>query len=167
MRRGNLDKLPPLSLPEGFALHTHIKGQEKEWEELVEKAFGSHFSFEDVMVNIGLFRPEMLLYISKDGKDIATASAIEFHLFPGEGLFHMVAADPEARGQGAGRLVCLAVLHSIAAHGYKTAVLRTEDERLSAIKIYLSLGFEPFYVDDTQEERWNKIFEKIKEDKKQ
>lgn len=161
MRKTDLDKLPPFMLPAGYGLHTHIEGNERAWEKLIEKAFNIPYTFEEAMIGVGDYSPEHILYISKDGKDIATATAIEFHLFPGEGLFHMIATDPEARGLGAGRLACEAALHQIAARGFKTAVLRTDDERLPAIKLYLSLGFVPFFVDDTQEERWNKIYEKL------
>ena len=150
-------------LPQGFALHNHIQGEEKKWETLVQKAFGRPYTFKNTMVWVGDYSPEHIMYISKDGVDIATATAIEFHLFPGEGLFHMVATDPDARGMGAGRLACIAALNQIAARGFKTAVLRTEDERIPAIKLYLSLGFEPVFADETHPERWEKIYKKIGE----
>ena len=161
MRKTDLDKLPPFALPEGFGLHTHMEGNEKNWERLIGRAFDFPFTFQEAMINIGDYSPDHILYISKDGVDIATATAIEFHLFPGEGLFHMIATDPDARGQGAGRLACEAALHKIAERGFRSAVLRTEDERIPAIKLYLSLGFVPFYTDDTHEERWNKIYRQI------
>lgn len=161
MRQPDITHLLPLALPEGFSLHSHIEGQEKNWEELIEKAFGSHFSFNDFIVNGGGYKPEYVLYIAKDGVDIATATAVEKDIFPGEGWFRMIGTSPEARGLGAGKLVCLAALHSLAARGYKSVVLSTDDERIPAIKLYLSLGFEPIFTHESHEERWKKVFENI------
>lgn len=161
MRQPDIAHLPSLALPEGFSLHSHIEGQEKNWEELIEKAFGSHFSFNDFIVNGGGYKPEYVLYIAKDGVDIATATAVEKDIFPGEGWFRMIGTSPEARGLGAGKLVCLAALHSLAARGYKSVVLSTDDERIPAIKLYLSLGFEPIFTHESHEERWKKVFENI------
>ncbi len=161
MRQPDITNLPPLALPEGFSLHSHIEGQDKNWEDLIEKAFGAHFSFNDFIVNGGGYKPEYVLYIAKDGVDIATATAVEKDIFPGEGWFRMIGTAPEARGMGAGRLVCLAALHSLAARGYKSVVLSTDDARIPAIKLYLALGFEPIYTHESHEERWKKVFEKI------
>ena len=127
MRQPDITNLPPLELPEGFTLHTHVEGQDKNWEDLIEKAFGNHFSFNDFIVNGGGYKPEYVLYIAKDGVDIATATAVEKDIFPGEGWFRMIGTAPEARGMGAGRLVCLAALHSLAERGYKSVVLSTDD----------------------------------------
>ncbi len=161
MRQPDITHLPPLALPEGFSFHSHIEGQDKNWEELIEKAFGTHFSFNDFIVNGGGYKPEYVLYIAKDGVDIATATAVEKDIFPGEGWFRMIGTAPEARGLGAGKLVCLAALHSLAARGYKSVVLSTDDARIPAIKLYLSLGFEPIFTHESHEERWKNVFEKI------
>ena len=161
MRQPDITHLPPLALPEGFSLHSHIEGQDKNWEELIEKAFGTHFSFNDFIVNGGGYKPEYVLYIAKDGVDIATATAVEKDIFPGEGWFRMIGTAPEARGLGAGKLVCLAALHSLAARGYKSVVLSTDDARIPAIKLYLSLGFEPIFTHESHEERWKNVLEKI------
>lgn len=161
MRHPDTGKLPPLALPYGIALHSHTDGHEREWEELIEKAFGVRYSFESAIRNAGGYRPEYVLYLSRDGKDIATATAVEKDTFPGEGWFRMIGVDPEARGIGAGRLISLAALHSLAARGYKTVVLSTDDERLPAINLYYSLGFRPIYTHESHKERWEKILKSI------
>ena len=73
----------------------------------------------------------------------------------------MIGTIPESRGLGAGRLICLAALHALSARGYKTAVLSTDDERIPAIKLYLSLGFEPIYTHESHKERWEKVMNKF------
>lgn len=162
MRNSNLDQLPPFALPHGFSLHNHIEGTENNWEGLIERAFEQHYSFEDLIRNGGGYKPEYVLYLSKNGKDIATATAVEKDIFPNEGWFRMVGVDPEARGLGAGRLIVLAALHSLAARGYKTAALSTDDYRIPAINLYYSLGFRPIYNHESHEKRWAAILPRLK-----
>lgn len=162
LRKKNMHDIPPLALPEGFALHSHIEGQEKNWEDLIEAAFGSRFSFDACIRNGGGYKPEYVLYISKNGVDIATTTAVEKETFPGEGWFRMVGTHPSARGQGTGKMVMIAALHSLAARGYKSTVLSTDDSRLSAISLYLALGFEPVYLHESHQERWEKVFAELK-----
>ena len=159
MRKPRMDDLKPFALPEGFALHSHIEGQESVWEVIIEESFGAKFSFDACIRNGGGYKPEYVLYISKDGKDIATATAVEKEDFPGEGWFRMVGTRPSARGMGAGRMVLNACLHSLAARGYKSVVLSTDDGRIPALKLYLSLGFEPLYTHESHKERGEKVME--------
>ena len=161
MRHPDLSNLPPIALPHGISLHNHIEGEEGNWEELIERSFRTYYSFDKMLLNWWGYKPEYVLYLSKDGKDIATASAMENAEFPGEGWLHMVGVDPDSRGMGAGRLITLAVLHMMSARGFKTAVLSTDDERLSAIKIYYYLGFRPIFTHESHEKRWADIYEKL------
>ena len=162
MRHPDLSKLPPLALPRGLSLHSHTDDITAQWEELIEKAFGMKFSFNDFIVKGGGYKPEYVLYLSENGKAIATTTAIENEKYPGEGWFRMVGVDPDCRGRGAGRLICLAALHSLAARGYKTAVLSTDDERIPALNLYYSLGFRPVYCHESHKERWDKILPRLK-----
>ncbi len=160
MRHPDITALPELVLPEGMELHTHITGEEKNWEELIESAFGSHFDF-DFLIRNGGYRPEYVQYIRYQDRDIATASAVENPAYPHEGWFRMIGVRSDARGLGAGRLVCLAALHSLRRRGYRTCVLSTDDWRLPAICLYLSLGFGPFCCHASHPERWEKVMEEI------
>ena len=161
MRNNDITHLPPFFLPEGLSLLNHTEGMDSVWEGIIEKAFGNHFSFDATIRNGGGYRPEYVLYIAKNSVPIATATAVEKEDFPGEGWFRMIATAPEARGHGAGRLVCLAALHCLAARGYKTAVLSTVDERIPALKLYLSLGFTPIYTHESHCERWANVMKNI------
>ncbi|MDP4133794.1 MAG: GNAT family N-acetyltransferase [Bacillota bacterium] len=165
MRNTHLDNLKPLVIPKGFTLHTHVQGNEDVWEKIIESAFGTKFSFQKTIVEGGGYKPEYVLYVSKDGVDIATATAVEKADFPGEGWFRMIGTSKEARGLGAGKLVCLAALYSLAQRGYKSTVLSTDDSRIPAISMYLSLGFEPLYTHESHKERWDNVMKEINKNK--
>ncbi len=166
MRKKHLDDLPELSrqagtLPAGVSLHTHRAGDEAAWERIIERSFGSHYSFEDWLPRFGVYDPSYVFYLTKDGIDVATTSAVEQANFSGEGWLHMVGADPAAQGLGLSRHVVLAALYSFYARGYQSVVLSTDDFRIPAICTYLRLGFEPVMSHESHPARWEEIYRKI------
>ena len=162
MRHPDLSKLPPLEVQNGITLRTHRAGDETAWEEIIESAFGKHYDF-DLLIRLGGYDPSYVIYAEKDGKQIATASAVENSKYPGEGWFRMIGAHRDARGLGAGRLVCLAALHSLRDRGYKTAVLSTDDDRIAALSLYYSLGFRPVCEHESHAVRWEAVLKKIRQ----
>ena len=167
MRNPDITNLPPLVLPEGFEIYHHEEncGMEAVWENIIESAFGTKFSF-DFLVKAGDYNPEHVLYLSHNGVPIATATAVEHKDYPGEGWYRMVGVKPEARGKGAGKMIGLAALYALRDRGYKSALLSTDDNRIPAICLYLSLGFKPLYTHESHRERWEKVFEVINNSKK-
>lgn len=73
-----------------------------------------------------------------------------------------VAVAPAHRGRRIGRMVCTAVVSQLLASEYVRIYGSTQDERLSAIKIYLGIGFYPLYRKD-KVERWNSICNKLEQ----
>ena len=116
------------------------------------------FSF---LIKAGDYQPEHVLYLSHNGRIIATATAVESPTYPGVGWFRMIGVHQDARGIGAGKTVCLAALHALRDRGYTEAMLSTDDERLPAISLYLSLGFEPYYSHESHKERWEKVLKAL------
>lgn len=151
--RIDLTAFTPAPLPEGYSLHTHIEGREGVWEEIIESAFGMHFDF-DFLIKAGGYAPERVFYISRGGRDLATATATENSAYPGEGWLRMIGVRREEHGNGLGKAIVAAALSSLAARGYKTALLSTDDHRTSALCTYLSLGFRPVYSHESHKERW-------------
>jgi predicted dehydrogenase/GNAT superfamily N-acetyltransferase len=166
MRNPDIENLPPLDLPAGVTLQTHKEGEEKEWEELIKSAFGHPFSF-DFLRTRGDYAPDHVLYLSKNGKKLATATAVENEAYPGEGWFRMVGVHKDARGEGMGKLIALAALHALRERGFKSALLSTDDARIPAIRLYLSLGFRPIFTHESHERRWNAVMKKIEAQKNQ
>ena len=75
----------------------------------------------------------------------------------------MVGVHADARGLGAGKMIGLAALYDLRDRGYKSALLSTDEHRLPAISLYLSLGFEPVFTHESHKARWEKVFEQIAE----
>ena len=157
MRNPDISGASPVILPDGIKLCHHVEGEEKRWEELIEKAFGAKYSFDAMIRNGGDYAPEHVLYLYRGEKAVATVTAVEKADFPGEGWFRMVGVDPECRGKGFGKLICLAAIYELKKRGYNSVVLSTDDKRLPAIKLYYSLGFRPVISHESHEERWQKI----------
>ena len=65
-----------------------------------------------------------------------------------------VAVSPRERGRRLGYLVCLTVLHYAASSGHQELFLRTDDDRLRAIRTYVKLGFQPWLRDGAAASRW-------------
>lgn len=158
----NLDKLPELTLPEGFTILDHNVVEDTTWERMIEESFSQKFSFQDFIVNGDDYAPEHVLYVAKDGEPIATITAIENHLYPGHGWFRMVATLPKSRGLGAGRIAVHAALLSLRKRGYKSVMLSTDDNRLPALHLYLSMGFKPYCNHESHQARWETVFQNLK-----
>ena len=167
MRNPDITTLPPLTLPEGFALYHHKEdcGMEAVWEEIIQSAFGTHFSF-DFLIKAGDYHPTHVLYLSHNDRPIATASAVEHQNYPGEGWYRMVGVRADAQGFGAGKKIALAALYALRDRGYKSALLSTDDNRIPAIGLYLSLGFKPLYTHESHKERWEHVLKTLESQKK-
>ena len=80
-----------------------------------------------------------------------------------EGALDYVVTHPEHRGRGLGRATCTEVSRFLVARGYKTVSLGTDDWRLPAIHVYLSMGFRPVMNRNDMSARWAAIYKKLKE----
>jgi mycothiol synthase len=175
MKRPHLDELPEIAVPVGYTLRTYRAGDEAAWGEIMNspQGIGSEWTPEKVrerLIDKPQFRAGGLFFATSDadgGRPVASACA--WLKDPAElalGTLHMVAALPEHRGRGLGRLVCLAVLHHFRGRGFRAVDLSTDDFRVPAIKSYLGLGFVPEYLDDptgfdNHEARWSALFQTI------
>jgi mycothiol synthase len=165
--RRSLDRLPPLVVPAGYALRSLTPQDLEAWTSLlVANAELGVWTSERAAP---LFAPDspMLFaasyFATHDGRPVATAQLDRHGGPPYAPLPELgwVAALPEYRGRGLGYAVCLAVLHGAAAAGYLELFLRTDDHRLSAIRTYLRLGFTPWLIDPSAEERWQRIYQAL------
>lgn len=157
MARPHVRDLPPLDVPDGFAIRTWRDGDEAAWGAIMDPPgaipVAGGWTIDAVRarhVGHASFRPEWTFLAfdltDPDCTPIASASAWrEVDAQPGHGAIHMVAAHPAWRGKGLGRAVTLAALHALAGRADVVATLKTDDWRVAAIRTYLGLGFLPIW----------------------
>lgn len=164
MRRPDLAALPPVPAGVESADARDVPGLASLLEAAFDESWDSGRVRRDLLDDPSVRRT----LIIRDGDAIvATASArVLPSEYPGAGYVHWVASDPTRRGQGFGFAATLAVLHEFLAEGLTEAVLETDDQRLSAIRVYLGLGFIPQYRDDSHQLRWSKIFTALAEERR-
>ena len=78
-----------------------------------------------------------------------------------EGVLDYVATHPDHQGRGLGRATCTAVSRYLVDQGCETVSLRTDDWRLPAIHLYLSLGYRPVMIREDMPERWTKVIAEL------
>ena len=166
MRRALRD-LPKLALPAGYTLRCFGPDDVERWVDLLNangelqtwtaEHAAPYFAPDSTMPLAGSF------FVEQDGVAVATA---QLHLHPSGPFAPLpelgwVAAHPAHRGRGVGSAVCLAVLHHAQQDEHQQIFLRTDDHRLPAIRTYLGMGFEPWSIDETADERWRAVMARI------
>ena len=84
------------------------------------------------------------------------------------GLLDFVVTHPDHRGKGLGRATCTSVAKFLVGHraqhrGHQSVGLQTDDWRLPALHIYLTMGFKPVMNRDDMPERWASVYHLLKE----
>jgi len=166
MKRRHLEGIGEVSMPKTYALRTYRQGDETHWARIISGAFGTECSAAVFRREIGeqeAFRPERVFFSTYRGRPVGTATAWSNpHLGKLAGYVHMVAVVPEHTGKGLGKVLTAAVLTYFKEQGLRSAFLHTDGQRLSAIKTYLDLGFEPVVGDDEVRGRWVEVFRSLK-----
>ncbi len=161
MTRASLEGLPPPVVPAGYAIRSYRRGDERAWCRLVSEGIGGDWTPEEFANQIERavsFQPDDLLFAEMEREVVGTAWAIQRREFPDDtGYVHMVVVAPDHRGRGLGRALVVAVLHRFRDKGLRRAVLRTEDHRLPALRVYLGVGFRPVLSHESHEGRWRRI----------
>ena len=67
---------------------------------------------------------------------------------------------------GAGPAGLTAALYALRDRGYTSALLSTDDYRIPAISLYLSLGFRPLFTHESHKERWRAVLKAISSEKR-
>ena len=165
-------RMPPAPVPDGYELRGYREGDEESWRALINTgAFGTAWprSKFDEYLN-GRERREGSRLAVKDGRVLAaTFASVEDgsdsiavpNEFKGMGRLDFVISHPDARRLGLGRAVCSAVVKYLFAQGYPNVILWTDNWRIPAIAMYLSMGFEPNLHRGDMPERWDKVMDDL------
>ena len=170
MYRPNLADLPPLGVPDGYELRTYRPGDEAIWGQIMDVCLPMGAGqwrpeiVRDTLTSLPQFDPDGLYFATWHGIPVGTATA--WRLRPDEqeiGYVHMVGVLPDHRGRRLGYVVTLAALQRFRERGLHAAMLDTDDFRLSAIRAYLDLGFQPEQRHPSHPERWAVILSELRD----
>jgi mycothiol synthase len=161
----SLEQLPAIDVAEGYSLRTYRRGDEAAWCRLISGCIGGQQDEEGCrssLTGTAKFSPQDMFFAEHGGEAVGTACAHRGANTPdGVGYVHMVAVDAAHRGKKLGRALVVAVLRRFRELGYRAATLETDDFRLSAIKLYLALGFHPTMTDESHPRRWEAVFARL------
>lgn len=165
MRRPHLDGIPAIPLPVGHAIRAYRPGDEAAWAAIMNECIGSNWTAERCQQSLTSkpqFEPEGLFFAACGEQPVGTAcawrNAVEEQKV---GYVHMVGVLRAHRGKRLGWVVTAEVLSYLKRRGFSEARLLTDDWRLSAIRSYLGVGFEPLLTHESHPERWKKVYEQL------
>ncbi len=168
-------RLPDVSLPDGYAMRAYRHGDAAGWAGALRESGFEEWDEEQVLKFLKVAeRREGSRLIEYDGQIVAATFASRISYRPPmnpvgdcgpseEGVLDYVATHPDHRGKGLGRAACTEVARFLVGRGCKVVSLGTDDWRLPAIHIYLSLGFKPVMHRSDMPARWAAVYEKLKE----
>lgn len=162
MRYAGITTPPPVPLPPGYEVRSWRDGDDAAWVRLmqVSGAFGDWDATRLAKETRGVLH-ETQFFAVHDGALVAATGVIARPL-AGEPALELawVARDPAHRGHRLGLAVIVEALRtSLALPGSRDVFLYTDAHRLTAIGIYLDLGFAPDLTSHpAYARRWELVF---------
>ncbi|MFD2169411.1 GNAT family N-acetyltransferase [Tumebacillus lipolyticus] len=159
---------PEIKLPRGYRMRTFEERDRVNYQALLA-AEGWKLDEEKLASFLDIVLPQGIFFIVEERSEeiVATACAVHnpqgghWH-FPFGGDLGYVITRPEHRGRGLATAACAAAVSRMLSAGYTSIRVGTNDHRLSALKVYLNLGFEPFCYAPGMEERWSVIEQQLR-----
>jgi len=138
-------------VPSGYELRGYQSGDELAWANLINQGgFGKKFTAERVVeyMESPERRAGSSIVVKKGVILAATFATIQEEADSLSSLDYVV-SHPDYRGLGLGRIVCEAVVKYFVEIGRNDVILHTDDWRLPALGLYLSMGFVPNLICST------------------
>ena len=161
----DLSTIPSIKLPPGYHSASLSPGHEIDYIGVMRRSLAAEADMEwfcRTFSNDPQYNPDNLLLIYEDTTPIAAAAAWQTLLGSKKtGLVHMVGVDRKYQGRGLGRVITLLVLHRLKERGFHSVMAATEDFRIPALSLYLSLGFKPVCRNRLDSLRWKKVLSRI------
>jgi mycothiol synthase len=157
MHRRDLENLPAIALPPGYALRPYRPGDEAAWIDLFRRIFADDLrselpptnppSVRSEFLHSAYWRPERMWFADgPDGSPVGTTTA---WVFPQDGrlvpILHWVGVLEAHRGQRLGEALSLACMNQPKQDGWNECWLTTQTFRAPAVKTYERLGFRIVY----------------------
>ena len=157
------EEMPEYTVPEGFEVRGYLPGDEESWLKLLNTGeYGS--DWDRIRLHEFLAGPERAsgsVVVARDNRVVAATFASVEVGRDCTGRVDFVTSHPDVRGLGLGRVVCTGVVRYLVDKGYQQVILYTDDWRLPAIGLYLSMGFEPEMTRRDMPERWRRVMEQL------
>ena len=157
------EEMPESKIPDGYELRGYQIGDEDSWVDLYNAGgFGTPWDrarFDEYMT--APERKEGSVVVARGDRILAaTFASVEVGM-ERTGRVDFVVSHPEVRGLGLGRAVCSGVVRYLMDKGYDNVILYTDDWRIPAIGLYLSMGFEPQMNRGDMPGRWQRVMEQL------
>ena len=164
--------------PAGYTLRAYRSGDEVSWTRTLNLGGFAKWDLDRVLAYLrDAERREGSRVVEHDGRIVAaTFASRALSRPPGsprkagehdgpskEGMLDYVITHPRHRGRGLGRATCTGVAKFLVDQGCEIVSLYTDDCRLPAIHIYLSLGFRPVMNRDDMPRRWDAVLAQIRD----
>ena len=168
MVRPNLNDLPsPSKLGEGFVLRAATRDDSIGLAETLTSAFPEDPWDADRVIRelIDAGDVDTCYVITHGGNIVATTSVQMREIGGNNGTIHWVGCRPGYFGNGFGKALIIACMHRFVELGFTQSNLSTDDHRLPAIRLYLSLGYVPdTSANESHEARWKAVMENLQAD---
>ena len=156
-------KLPDVAMPSGCELRAYRPGDERSWLRLMDLGGFQGWDFQRLQAFLkGAERREGSRVVAKGTTIVAATFASRATQDRKIGALDYVVTHPRHRHRRLARAVCTAVLRFLEGRNYKTVTLATDDWRLDAITLYLSLGFVPVMEGEDMPSRWTEVMKQLK-----
>ncbi len=164
-----LDRIPDVSVQDGFFIRNWQPGEEDVWVEICRCGLCSPDAGREAWDGAILGReglvPEKDVFFVCRAETGEPAATITGYVHPdGMGDIHMVACRYDARGHKIGEAMLSHAMKKLKAEmpGEGRLVrLTTDDFRVPAVVGYLRGGFHPVLYDEGMEERWRALCDKL------
>jgi mycothiol synthase len=164
MKRPHLEGLPVVPLPSGFSLRYYRPGDITAWLHIHQAAGETHpvtpeLYWREFAAGETQLRQRQLFLCEALGPEVGTATAWfdDHHQGGSWGRLHWVALSQTHQGRGLGRALAAAACLRLRELGHTRAYLRTQPDRVPAIRLYLSLGFVPDIVGPADRCAWEEL----------
>ncbi len=164
-------RLPDVPLPDGYVMRAYQTGDENSWAETLQACGFEDWNHAEVRAYLeDTERLEGSRVVDYEGQvvagtfasrntDDASDTVPEDTDNPQEeGVLDFVVTHPDHRGRGLARATCTEVSKFFVYLGCQSISLLTDDWRLPAIHVYLSLGFKPVMNRHDMPSRWAVVY---------
>lgn len=148
-------------LPEGYELRQYRSDDEVAYKDLFNLGFEGD-RLEHTLAHV-LATGFFVIVHMASGQIVASCVAERGSWDDGHdrGILGWLIVDPSHAGLGLGTIVAAKVTNRLVEEGYGEPGLGTEDFRLTAIGIYLGLGWRPYLYLESMERRWLETYERL------